>query len=50
MKTEIWEWAWRYFNDARLIECGDGLHPTNELCANCYKKTSRSSRKVELKK
>ena len=36
ISPEMWEQAWHYFKDAPIIQCGNGLHPTDEQCVNCY--------------
>lgn len=41
LNPDIWHKAWIHFKDEKLIQCGNGLHPENELCTNCYRRTSR---------
>ena len=38
MELNFWHEAWVHFKDVKLIQCGNGLHPENQWCANCYPK------------
>ncbi len=34
---KIWKAAWLHFGDNKaLIQCGNGIHPANEKCLNCF--------------
>jgi len=38
LSPELWYHAWLHWEGRKLKQCGDGVHPAEEMCANCFPK------------